>query len=161
MSTRMHISIFAILAAAILTAPAEAQDVAAASKAQQRRLLKALDSSLKSQTLTATLNKNQERWAAMTPEQRQQYRDRYNAWLKLDPKRQLDLIQAEQSFSKLSPKQQEMYRQRAEWLTKVVASLSAAEREALKRLPAPERAKRLLELKAELVDKKPATQPSE
>jgi len=153
-----HILIVALVAAAFV-APVVGQDRATkASQARQLLLKNAINEKIEG-TLAATLNKNQERWAAMTPEQRQQHRDRILAWYNQDPERQKDLIKAFEEFRKLSPTQQEAFRKRAVWLKKVVASLTPRQREALKRLPPAERAKRLLELKARLVDNKPATQP--
>ena len=158
MFSKTHILIVALVAAT-LVGPVVAQNRAAkASQARQLLLKKAINEKIEG-TLAATLNKNRERWAAMTPEQRQQHRDRIDAFFKEDPQRQKDLLKAFEEFRKLSPRQQEMFRERAVWLKKVVASLTPAEREALKKLPAAERAKRLLELKAKLVDSKPATQP--
>jgi len=159
MRTAPHILIVALVAAAAHVASAD--DPAAALRARQLLIARAIDSELEG-SLVASLNRNKTIWANLTPEQRRQYRDRYNAFRRQDPERQADLIEAFEAFNKLTPRQQEMYRRREIWLKRVVSSLSAQQREELKKLPPAERARRLLRLKADLVDKKaPATQPPE
>ncbi len=149
-----HILIAVLIASAALPA-VWAQSPAAAGKARQLLLKKALSAKIDG-TLVATLNRNKDKWDGMTPEAKQQHRERFYAFLKANPTEQANLVNAAERFEKLSPAQQEAYRVRAVWLKKVVASLTKAEREALKQLPPDQRARKLLELKAKLVDAKPA-----
>jgi hypothetical protein len=142
------------LAAALLAGAVSADPAAVAFRTRQLLLKKAIDSKMDG-TLVAELSRNRKAWGNKTPEQLRMLREHYRAFLKEDPARQANLIQAFEEFSKLSLRQRELYRQRAIWLNRVVSSLTQAEREALKKLPPDERAKRLLELKAKLVDKRP------
>jgi len=111
-------------------------------------------------TLVAELNRNKKQWRAMSPEELRDLRKRYFAYLALDQKTQAALLKVMPEFEKLSAEQKQLYRRRAAWLKKVVASLSRAEREELKKLTPTERAARLLKLKALLPTSGPTSRPS-
>jgi hypothetical protein len=129
------------------------------SRAQQLVLLEALNKQLAG-TLVAELNQNKNIWSTLSPEQLRELRQRYYAFLRQDPSSQADLIQTAEQFRHLSDEQREAYRQRAEWLSKVVATLTPHEREELIRMTPTDRAKRLLEVKARIVDSQPTSLPA-
>ncbi len=129
------------------------------SKVRQLMLKQALDKQLDG-TLVAELNQNKKIWRSMGPEELRSLRERYYAFLKQDSDKQLELMAAAEKFHRLTTEQRQAYLERAEWLKKVVARLTPAERQALRKLTPAERAKRLLELKAKLVDPQPTSQPA-
>jgi hypothetical protein len=143
----------AAVAAALLPAAswADTKPPAKGDVARQILLKQAIDKLTKG-TLVAELNQNKAVWAAHTPEQLQELRNRYYAYLKESPDKQAALLQAAADIEKLDPQQRQAYLDRAQWLQKVVAALTAEQREELKNLSPADRAKRLLELKAELLD---------
>ena len=129
------------------------------SKVRQLMLKQALDKHLAG-TLVAELNQNKKLWRSMAPEELRSLRERYYAFLKQDGQKQLELMAAAEKFHRLTAEQRRAYLKRAEWLKKVVARLTPAERKALQKLTPAERAKRLLELKAKLADSQPSSQPA-
>jgi hypothetical protein len=156
--------ILVCLLAALAVLPAMAQEVpkvdprqVPGTTARQVLLRQALDK-LQSGSLVQELNQNAKLFAAMTPEERRRLQQRYYAFLREDPQRQVYLIEANAEFQKLTDGQRKSFEERAAWLTKVVASLNDQGRKDLLAMPPQERAKRLLELKAKLVDA--ATQPA-
>ena len=73
------------------------------------------------------------------------------------------LIEGYEKIIKMTAARREAYLQRAQWLHVVVESFSAQERDDLTKLPPDQRAKRLLERKAELIQQgklAPDTQPA-
>jgi hypothetical protein len=102
------------------------------------------------ESLIAVLQENRKSWDRYTPEQRQQLRDRAYAFRQADPIRQEQVVGAWERYMKLTDDQKERYRQRAQWLSAVVAELSPQARAELIKLPPQERASRLLELKGQL-----------
>ena len=150
-----------LLAGACLVGTATAGDPASpnmgpGSKARQFMLAQAIDK-LANGTLVAELNRNKSTYLAMNPEQRRVLREQVLAYLKESPDRQAELLNTAQKFAKLTPEQQQAFREREEWLPKVVKSLSAEELKALQALPPAERSLRLLELKAKLDAAAPAS----
>lgn len=129
------------------------------STVRQLMLKQALEKHLAG-TLVVELNHNKRLWGSLAPEQLRSLRQRYYAFLRQDPDKQAALMKAAEEFRKLSARQRQAYVKRAAWLERVIASLTPAQRQALKQLAPAERAKRLLELKAELVDSQPITQPT-
>ncbi len=111
-------------------------------------------------TLVAELNQNKKIWRSLKPEELRSLRERYYAFLKQDGKKQIELMEAAEKFYRLTDKQRRAYLKRASWLKKVVARLTPEQRQALRKLSPAERARRLLELKAKLVDPPPTTQPT-
>ncbi len=160
-----HIPLLLAAAAAWAASAADAQQVrpgprlVPGSKARQLLLKKALEKHL-SGALVAELNRNKKQWLALSPEQRNELRQRAIAFLRANPDRQADLIRAAWDYQRLSERQKQLYRERAKWLARVVARLTPAQRERLKALPPAQRAKRLLELKAALPATRPADQPT-
>ncbi len=160
MSFARNILVAALLAAVPVVAWGQAKGKSQfGSQAQQLLLSQALDK-VQAGTLVAELNKNKQAWGTMPPEQLRELRNRYYAFLKQDPAKQAELIESSEAFHKLSKEQQDAFRQTAAWLKKVVDSLSAEQRQQLMEMTPEERAKRLLELKAKLVDAQPVTRPA-
>ena len=164
---RKTISILAafLIGAALLPAVAGAQParrvdprLIPGSRVRQLLLKQALDKHL-SGTLVAELNHNRKLWASMSPEQRRKLREIYVGFLRLEQEKQVKLLEVMPEFEKLSDRQRKLYRQRAAWLTKVVASLTPAQREQLRLMTPAERAGRLLELKKALPASISATRP--
>ena len=128
------------------------------SRVRQLMLKQALDKHV-SGTLVAELNQNKRLWASMSPEQVRRLREIYVGFLQLAEDEQIKRLSAMPEFEKLSAAQRKLYRERAAWLTRVVASLTPAQREALKKMTPTERARRLLELKKALPTTGPTTRP--
>ena len=128
-------------------------------RVRQLMLKKALEKYI-SGTLVEELNRNKKLWASMSPEELRRLRSRYYAFLKENPAKQAELINAAEKFQKLTDEQRRAYIKRAEWLKKVVSHLTDEQKQALKKLPPAQRAKRLLELKAIYCASQPATLPA-
>ena len=129
------------------------------SRVRQLMLKQALEKYI-SGTLVEELNRNKRLWAKMSPEELRRLRSRYYAFLKENPDKQVELIEAAEKFQKLTAEQRKAYIKRAEWLKKVVSHLTEKEKEALKKMTPAQRAKRLLEFKAIYCTSQPATQPT-
>ena len=129
------------------------------SRVRQLMLKQALEKYI-SGTLVEELNRNKRLWAKMSPEELRKLRSRYYAFLKENPDKQVELIEAAEKFQKLTAEQRKAYIKRAEWLKKVVSHLTEKEKEALKKMTPAQRAKRLLELKAIYCTSQPTTQPT-
>lgn len=163
MKTMRHIlaGVVAVgLVAGLAAAKDPKVDPAQVRAAQQLALKQALDKLVPAGTLVAELNHNKQVWNNLPPEKLRQLRDRYYAFLKQAPGRQADLLEAAFQFEKLSDDQKRIYLERAEWLNKVVAGLSPAQREELQKMSPDERARKLYELKAKLPASGPTTLPS-
>lgn len=143
-------SALALSATAATAAPksASAKGKGPGSKAQQLLLIQRMDKVAK-RTLVAELNRNRDVYGAMTPQQRRDLREKVYSFLRQNPDRQVRILQAARELLAQTPVQ----KARSAWLAKVVASLSAEEKDRLRRMSPAQRAKRLLELKAKLVDK--------
>jgi Spy/CpxP family protein refolding chaperone len=159
---RFIVSVLAVLAITS-SAPAGKNDSSRdpsripGSKVRQLMLKRSLEKF--SETLVAELNQNKELWQTMTPEKLRSLRERYYAFLKQDGGEQIALIEAAEKFGKLTDEQRQAYLKRAEWLEKVISSLTPQQREELRNLTPKERAKKLLELKAKLPGSQPTSQP--
>ena len=130
------------------------------SKARQLLLKLALQKSM-SRTLVAELNQNKKLYGSMNPQQRRDLRDKVLAYKRLDPDRKVDIITAAQEWFQLTDQQKAEYRKRQKWLRRLIPLLGAEQRDRLSKLTPQARARRLLELKAELLDKpSAATQPA-
>ncbi len=148
-----------VLVVAALAATAWGQRAAPISKARQVLLKQAIDKFMDG-TLVADLNRNKKVWASKTPEELRTLRNRRLAYLKESDEMRAKLLAAGEELDRLTDEQREAYLARAQWLSKVVARLSPAQREALKKLTPQERARRLLELKAKLSEPDPTTRPA-
>lgn len=124
------------------------------SKVRQFMLKQALEKQLTG-SLTEELAQNAMVWKGLAPEQVRQLREKYLAFLKNSPDEQAALLEASQEFSRLSSQRRSAYQERQEWLDQVINRLSPRQRGELLAMQPQDRAKRLLELKANL-----ATQPS-
>lgn len=160
MQRHLHIVIVS-LAGVVLAGVAAAKDPARApdSKAYQLRLKLALQKQMKG-TLTAEMNRNKQVYASLNPQQLSDLRERVYMFKQLDPDRQVDILDTAREFLNLSPAQRKIYRDREAWLQRVVASLTPAEREAMKRMTPRQRSKRLLELRDKLLAPRPTSQPT-
>ncbi len=156
-----YILICLLAAATVASAAPAKKKPAPGSRARQVLLKQALEKKLAG-TLVAELNRNKKVWGTMTAEQLRSLRYRYYAYLRQDDVRRARLLEAAAELDRLTDEQRKAYLERADWLAKVVAKLTPAERDQLKKLTPRERAKRLLELKAKLeaADKPPATKPT-
>lgn len=132
---------------------------AVGSKQWQLRLKQALESKGTS-GLLAELNHNKQVWGSLSPEELRELRNRYYAFLKEDPDRQINLLEAAEAFQELPERHKALFNERAVWLSKVVASLTPEEKKELKAMSPADRAKRLLELKAKLSISQPASAPA-
>lgn len=148
-----------VLVVAALAATAWGQRAAPISKARQVLLDQAIDKFMDG-TLVADLNRNKKVWASKTPEELRTLRNRRLAYLKESDEMRAKLLSAGEELDRLTDEQRKAYLARAQWLSKVVARLSPAQREALKKLTPQERARRLLELKAKLSEPGPTTRPA-
>ncbi len=144
-----YILICLLVAATVALAAPAKKKLAPGSRARQVLLKQALEKKLAG-TLVAELNRNKRVWGKMTPEQLRSLRNRYYAYLKQDDAKRARLLEAAAELDHLTDEQRKAYLERAAWLAKVVAKLTPAEREKLKKLSPKQRAKRLLELKAKL-----------
>ena len=157
MPRRLHIAIVA-LACVTLVGVAAAKDPPG-SKAYQLRLKLALQKQMKG-TLAAEVNRNKQVYASLNGQQLRDLRERVYMFKQLNPDRQVDILDTAQEFLNLTSAQRKTYREREAWLRKGVASLTPAEREALKRMTPRQRSKRLLELRDKLLAPAPTTQPA-
>jgi hypothetical protein len=111
---------------------------------------------------------NRQEWDRLTPDERDKYRREALAFLGKSPEEQEKVLKHYDELVKLSDAKKQAYLQRAAWLHAVVESFTAQERKDLTQLPPDQRAKRLLQRKAELIqqgklapDTQPATAPAE
>jgi len=101
--------------------------------------------------LATTIDHNRQEWKALTPEQRERFRDAVLAHYKKNAKAQEELLKKYNAFLSLDKAKREAYRRRAKWLRIVVATFSAAEREKLRTMSATDRAKALIARRDDLV----------
>jgi hypothetical protein len=117
------------------------------------------------ESLMAVMQSNRQNWDRYSPEQRRLLRARAYAFRQADAAQQDQVLDALGHFNTLSEDQKSRYRQRAAWLTAVISQLPAETRNELIKLPADQRARKLLELKQELeaqgkLASQPASQPA-
>jgi hypothetical protein len=123
-------------------------------------------------TLQASLNHNRQEWESLSPDQRDHYRQEALAFMDKSEAEQEALLKKYESLIKMDAQKQQAYRERAKWLKVVVDSFTPQERENLQKMSADERAKILLDRKAQLIAEgrlapspqpttQPATQPAE
>jgi len=99
------------------------------------------------ESLVASLRKNRQQWEKFTPGQRSLVRKKVWAFRKSTPAEQREILSQYGKFIKLSPMQKQRYRQRMDWVKRVLEGLSAKERADVLALPAAEQARTLLRLK--------------
>lgn len=167
MKTLGRIILTAVVAACI-TAPAFADgDKPPVGSVACQLLLKRRLEKISTGTLTASLNHNRNRWEQLSPDQRDKVRRDALAFEAKTAAEQEKMIERHDALSKMSPEKRKAYRRRAKWLSAVVAGFTDDERKQLKAMTPDQRAKRLLERKAELIKQgklkveAPATQPTE
>ncbi len=123
---------------------------AAGSVARQLLLKRRLEK-IAAGTLATSLEHNRRQWDQLSPEQRDQMRRTALAFEKANPAEQKRLLERYEQLSRMTPEKQQAYRERAKWLDVVVASFTPEERSQLKDMPAEQRAKTLLDRKAQLI----------
>jgi hypothetical protein len=102
------------------------------------------------ESLSDALSHADEKWAQLTAEQRQHYRDQALAFLRENPQRQSELLKRYEELIRMSPEQ----RRRARWLRAVVGWLKQndpKQLEALMAMRPAERAPKLIELRDRLL----------
>jgi len=156
----------ALLAVALPPAAASAQEVPRrdparipGSRVRQLLLKQALEKEADG-TLVATLTQYKRIYKALDAEQLSELRKKAYMIRRLPPAEQADLFRSAHKLLHLSPEHRQAYRQRAEWLEKVVKSLTREQIEELKAMTPEQRGRRLLELKAKILATQPATQPA-
>jgi hypothetical protein len=143
------------------TASAQARTGQTVDVARQLRLRLSLAKVANGDSLAMSINRQE--WDRLTPDERDKYRREALAFLSKSPEEQEKVIKHYEQLIKLTAQKREAYLQRAQWLHVVVESFSAQERDELTKLPPDQRAKRLLERKAELIKQgklTPDTQPA-
>ena len=111
---------------------------------------------------------NRQEWDQLTPDERDKYRREALAFLSKSPEEQEKVLKHYEQLIKLSAQKREAYIHRAQWLQVVVASFTPQERDELTQLPPEQRARKLLDRKAELIrqgklapDTQPASAPAQ
>jgi len=161
-----NILMIAAAAAPVASAMA-ANDPAAAAKPLRgsvaaQLMLKIRLQKINSGTLAASLNHNRVEWESLLPEQREQFRREAVAFLEKNPQEQQRLVEYYGKFIALSADKRKAYVERAKWLKVVIESLSQQERKDLEQMTPEQRAKILLDRKAQLLreGKLPAEGPT-
>jgi len=111
-------------------------------------------------TLVATLTQYKRIYKAMGPEQLGELRKKAYMIRRLPPAEQANLFRSAEKLLHLSPEHRQAYRQRAEWLDRVVKSLTREQIEELKAMTPEQRGRRLLELKAKILATQPTSAPA-
>lgn len=143
------------------TASAQARQGQTVNVAHQLQLRLSLAKVANGDSLAMSINRQE--WDHLTADERDKYRREALAFLSKSPEEQARVIEHYEKLIKLSAQKREAYLQRAQWLRVVVDSFSAQERDELTKLPPDQRAKRLLDRKAELIKQgklAPDTQPA-
>lgn len=102
-------------------------------------------------TLTAAIEHNRQTWESLLPDQRDAYRRQVLAFLEKNPMEQEQLLAHYEKLMQLSAEKREKYRERAKWLTTVLATFSPAQREDLKKASPQDRAREILARRDELM----------
>ncbi len=174
-----------ILMAVLLPAAALAEtDGKAAPKSKppvgsvaRQLLLKHQLQSISEGGLAELVSRNRSDWKSLTPDEQDRYRHYALAFLEKNPQEQEKLIARHERLIKMSAQRRQAYRQRAKWLKVVIDSFTPEQRRELEKLSPEDRARRLLQRKAELIKQgklaadpppaasqpasAPATQPAE
>ena len=119
----------------------------------RQRLLKLKLQRITAGSLSAALDHNRRQWERITPDQRQQYRRSFLAFLQKSPEQQDKLLAHYEKLFKMSPERRQAYRRRSKWLRVVVKSFTAAQREELERMAPGARARKILARKAQLLSR--------
>lgn len=102
--------------------------------------------------LAGNISHNRAEWENLSPEERDKYRNQVLRFIAQSSSEDIEkIIKYHDRLLNMSLERQEAYRQREKWLKVVVASFTPQERENLQKLSPDERAKILLERKAELI----------
>lgn len=101
--------------------------------------------------LAASMKHNREEWESLTPDQRGHFRKSFLAfWHKSPAEKERLLLHYEKLF-KMTAERRDAYRRRAKWLDVVVKSFTPQQRKALQQMPPDDRARKILDRKAELI----------
>ncbi len=134
--------------------------------AKQFRLLRGLQRLGGGEALAASIGHFRQEWDRLSPEQREKFRQEAQAFAAKSPQEQQKIIDHYNQLVQLSDEQRQAYVKRAAWLKVVIDSFDAQQRAELARLSPADRAKQLLERKAQLIkegklkDETPATAPA-
>lgn len=166
--TRYVVSILVLLTAAASVTWAAPQNGSGKSVevARQKLLARRLKNAMEGAELTASIQHNRHEWEQLTPDQQDLYRQEAMAFANKSEPEQNKLLDHYDKLIKMSAQTRKQVVQRAQWLSVVVASFSDQQRKELAELSPQERARKLLERKAELIQQgklpsdSPATQPA-
>ena len=106
---------------------------------------------INSGTLASSLDHNRTEWLNLLPDEREQYRREAVAFLKKSPEERSKLLQRFEKLLKMSAERRQAYRRRAKWLKAVIETLTPAQGQQLEKLTPTARARRLIEIRDELV----------
>lgn len=134
--------------------------------AAQKKLAARLNA-IKGVSLAQVLGHNRSEWDRLSPDQRDRFRQQALAFLNQSPEQQEKLLDQYQKLVSLSAERRKDYREIAQWLKTVVDSFTPEQRKALLEMPPEQRAKTILDRKAELIrqgklppDPSPASLPA-
>jgi len=102
-------------------------------------------------TLASSLDHNRKEWQDLLPDEREQYRREAVAFLRKSPEERDELLQRFEKLLNMSAERRDAYRRRAKWLQAVIETLTPAQRQELEKLTPTARARRLIEIRDELV----------
>ena len=119
--------------------------------ARQLRLKMDLRAAAEGMSLAATMRHNRAEWESLSGDERDSYRQRVLAFLDRSPQQQQQLLKNYDEMIKLTVAQRQEYRQRARWLTAVVATFSEQQRQDMLAMSPKDRAQMLVQRRDELV----------
>ena len=117
----------------------------------RQRLLKIRLRAIAEGRLQVSLSHNRKEWELLAPDQREQYRRSFLAYLRKSPEEQARILKAYEKWIQADAAQQQAFRRRARWLKVVLKSFSPKQRDQLQRMPLKQRLERILQRKASLV----------
>ncbi|MFB3893996.1 MAG: DUF3106 domain-containing protein [Phycisphaerae bacterium] len=156
-------NVLKILAAAIIplvlaaTAAAEADDSAALRKppmgsiAAQLRIKAKLKAQQEGTTLADAINHNRAEWEGLSPDQREDYRNKVYAFLKESPEKQEELLKHYDELIHMSAAKRQQYEERAKWLQAVIDSMTTDERKMLLDMTPENQARVLVERRDKMI----------
>lgn len=135
--------------------------------ASQLTLRYKLEAANRGLSLATALNHSREEWERLLPDQRDRIRRVALAILKESDQKQQVIIERWKKLQDMTPERLAAYRRRARVYKAVLASLTAEQREELKKMSLKDRARRILEVRDRLIDEgklsldKPTSQPTD
>ncbi len=119
--------------------------------AQQLSLLAKLNAAVQGVDLATSLNHNRREWEQLSPDEREQFREKYRAWAEQNPQQQQEILRQFEEWIRIAGQRKEKYRRMNEWLHVVVESFTPEERAELQKLSSDERARRIVQRRDALV----------